>query len=84
MDQASLGIKVKSVMARVFQVAESAIDDHSSQQSIAKWDSMGHMNLVVALEEEFGVEFKDDQAMKLLSFAQIMTTLMEALADRSS
>ena len=33
-----------------------------------EWDSIGHMCLITALEEEFGVEFEPDEIMGISSF----------------
>lgn len=47
--------KLKQVMATIFNVAADSIDSDSSMDTIATWDSLHHMNLVLALEEEFGI-----------------------------
>jgi acyl carrier protein len=44
---------------------------------VEQWDSLRHMNLVVALEEEFRVRFTDQQIDELLSLRLILLTLKE-------
>ena len=51
--------KIKKVMSTVFEIDSSELNHNSSPDSIENWDSLRHMNLVVALEEEFNVEFDD-------------------------
>ena len=50
--------RIKNVMSAVFEIPVDQIKDNSSLDTIESWDSLKHMNLVVALEEEF--EFSDD------------------------
>lgn len=70
-------IKVKEVMARVFGVELSAIGDNASPDTIENWDSLRHMNLVLALEEEFEVELTDEQTVEILSYPLIKIVLQE-------
>ena len=67
--------RIKNVMSVVFDLFVDSIDNKSSQDSIKSWDSLKHMNLVVALEEEFGVKFSDDEIINLSKYSQIVSTL---------
>jgi len=69
--------KVKKVMSNIFQVPIKDITDDASPDTITGWDSLKHMNLVLALEEEFGVQFSDAQILELLNFQLILLTLKE-------
>ena len=73
--------RIKKVMASVFNMDISEIDNDVSPDSIKTWDSLKHMTLVLALEEEFGIRFKQEQILELLSFKLILMTLRELLAD---
>ena len=44
-------------------------------EDVAKWDSLGHMNLVGALEREFELEFEIDEIMEMASVARILEIL---------
>lgn len=55
------------------------IDDGTSTDTLAKWTSLAHMNLIVALEEEFGVNFTDEQMIEMLSYPLVVLTVKEAL-----
>jgi acyl carrier protein len=69
--------RVRKVMAKVFGVAVEKIGKDASPQTIEQWDSLRHMNLVVALEEEFCVRFTDQQIDELLNLPLIVLTLKE-------
>lgn len=67
--------KIKNTMASVFNRDVFQIDENASPDTIDKWDSLGHMNLIVALEEEFGVTFTDDEIPEMLNYKLIHATL---------
>ena len=71
--------RLKKVMADVLGVNAAAIDEDSSPDTIATWDSLRHMNLMLALEEEFSVKLKDEDIMTLISYPLILLTLKEFL-----
>jgi len=69
--------KLKQVLSRVFSVSLDMITDNASPDTIENWDSVRHMNLVLALEEEFDFEFTDDQVVEILSYKLIKIVLKE-------
>jgi acyl carrier protein len=63
--------KIKEIIATVFNENIANIGEDASQDTIEGWDSLNHMNLVVMLEEEFEIEFDDDEISELLNFKLI-------------
>ena len=47
--------RIKDVMSAVFGVEADSISEESSQDNIEGWESIKTLDLIVALEEEFGV-----------------------------
>ena len=62
---------IKLVMSQIFQVEPESITADSSPESIEKWDSLKHMQLVMALEDELGIQFPDDAIPELITFGAI-------------
>lgn len=71
--------KLRDLLASVFDLDSDQINADSNVDNVEGWDSVNHMHLVVALEEEFGIEFKDDEAVELISFELIRSYLKEKL-----
>ena len=69
--------RVIDVMSAVLEIPIEEINDKSSPDTIESWDSLKHMNLVVALEEEFNVLFTDDNIIELITMELIMAVLLE-------
>jgi len=78
----SIEERIKNVMAAVFEVPAEQINDDSSPDYIESWDSLKHINLVVALEEEFRIEFLDDEIIELLNYSIVVLILKEKFQDK--
>ena len=63
-------------MSEVFDINKDTIKDDSSTNNLVEWDSMNHMNLIVALEEEFKCEFDEVDIETMVNF-QILKTVIE-------
>lgn len=70
--------RVFKVISQVMDVPPESVNEDSSPDTIANWDSLHHMNLVLALEEEFNVQFTDEQAVSMLNAKLVILTLEEA------
>ena len=64
--------RIKKVMSDVFNIGVDSINSDSSPDNIENWDSLKHMNLIVALEEEFEVEFDDEEIVDSMNYALIL------------
>ena len=78
--------QVRGIASDVFGVPADTITAESSPQSIESWDSMQHLNLVLAIEERFGVRFEPEEMeeMKNIGAAAGMVDKKLRLAARSS
>jgi acyl carrier protein len=63
--------RVRGIAADVLQVNQDALSAESSPQSVESWDSVQHLNLVLALEEQFGVQFEPDEMDAMKSIGAI-------------
>jgi acyl carrier protein len=54
--------KVQRLASDLFDVPASRITPDSSPQTLEHWDSVQHLNLVLALEEEFNVKFEPEDS----------------------
>lgn len=67
--------RVFKVISVVLNIPIDTIKDDSSPDTIEEWDSLKHMNLIVSLEEEFGVEFNDSEIIRMLEVSTIIEIL---------
>jgi len=71
--------RIKNVMSAVFTISKNQIKDDASPDSIDSWDSLKHMNLVVALEEEFKIQFSDDEITDTTNYTSFVSILEEKI-----
>ncbi len=72
---------LKQVLADVFGVDASTITDDASVDSVEKWDSLNHLNLVLALEERFNVSLTEEQIIEMLNYPLVKAVLKEHGVD---
>jgi acyl carrier protein len=61
--------KLQTIFRTVFQLAPSADASAVTQQDEPRWDSLAHVTLVAALENEFDVQLTTSDALQLRSYA---------------
>lgn len=62
-------VLLQKLFRRLFQVEEIAATD--SMETIPLWDSMGHMELMAALEQTFGIRIDHQDIIQLTSINSI-------------
>lgn len=67
--------RVRQIVADVFQLEPQSVIAESSPATVEKWDSINHLNLMLALESEFGVAFAPEEIDHLDSVAVIVRAL---------
>lgn len=64
-DDTDIAVRVRQIMAEIFEVAPEEIQAEFGPDHASLWDSMSNLQLIQALESEFGIEFslRDLQSM---------------------
>lgn len=60
--------KYKNVFISVFNVPESELNGGFEAEKVAKWDSITHLSLCTAIEDEFDIMFDSEDMLELRSF----------------
>jgi|TARA_B100000315_G_scaffold258763_1_gene312025 acyl carrier protein len=71
--------RIKYVISAIFEIPAGEINDESSPKTIVSWDSLKHMNLVIALEEEFRFEFTDEEILAMKDYTSIKQTVIDSV-----
>ena len=72
--------RIQGIFSDVFGIPREAISPDSSPETIDTWDSLQHLNLVLALEQEFQVQFTAEEIETLVSPAEIARLVSEKMA----
>jgi acyl carrier protein len=65
----------EAVVAETFGLNPTEIDDSSSPDTVAAWDSLGHVTLIIQLEAAYGVSFAPEETMTMTNVGAIKEAL---------
>ncbi len=67
--------KVLQLISQIMDTDIATLNEKSSSKNVDNWDSLRHMNLIVAIEEEFKIELSDEQIVEMISYKKIIQVL---------
>lgn len=70
---------IKRVMADVLDLDVGSIREDMSAENVPTWDSANHIQLVLALEEEFSISFDVTEIEAMFSFLDIVQMIQSKL-----
>ena len=69
--------KIRAIMAEVLRLPVERIGADAAIGTVPNWDSTAHMRMMIALEDEFGVELDETRMVEMTSFAKIRAVVDE-------
>lgn len=75
--------RIRKIMSNVFLINESDIKEDASPETISQWDSIGHLNLITSIEEEFDILFDQDQIVEMLNLNLVVVITQEVIAEKN-
>jgi acyl carrier protein len=63
--------RLVETLSRILNVAASSVSPTTSPSTVSSWDSVAHINLILELEDVFGVRFPTEAIPKLDSAARL-------------
>ena len=67
--------RARTALAKALKVDPASIADNASQMDLSNWDSVRHMNVVLALENDFEIEFDDSELPTLTSLPLLVAAI---------
>ncbi len=67
--------KLQSIFREVFDDDQLQLSDSTSRETLESWDSLGHIRLISAMEDELGVSFTLEEIETMTSVPQILATI---------
>ncbi len=68
-------MQIKELLAEVLEVSPDEISDDFGPQNHPNWDSLRHVEVILALEERYNVRFSVAEVISIDSFARIREIL---------
>lgn len=69
--------QIKRIMADVLDLDPETIDGGTARDSLEAWDSLKHIMLCLALEEEFKISFEVQEIESMMSYDDVVQVLQQ-------
>lgn len=67
--------RLHALISEILRIPESDIIDTIDMEETGTWDSLSHMQLIAAIEEDFGIELTVEEIVVMRSVGQIKDVL---------
>ena len=75
--------KIRAIMAEVLRLPVDRIGADAAIGTVPNWDSTAHMRMMLALEDEFGIDLDETRMVEMTSFAKIRAVVEDLRAAKS-
>ena len=75
----NLDTKIIDILSIVFNINVKKITKKTNKTNIANWDSLRHMTLIIALEDEFNIKFDEQDISKITNIDSIKKIISKHL-----
>ena len=79
----STATKYSEIFKTALNIGDDKLNENIKYNEIEEWDSIGHMTLVAALEEEYKITLETDDIIDFSSFKKGMEILKKYSIDIS-
>lgn len=71
--------KLNQVFEDVFDDEEIRVDDSTTSEDIEDWDSLEHINLIVAVEQKFGMKFNMGEVTTMKNVGEMADIILKRI-----
>ena len=68
---------LNGIFQEVFDDDQIAVNDSTTADDIEDWDSLEHINLMVAIEKKFAIKFNMGEVNKFKNVGQMVNVILE-------
>ena len=72
---------LNEVFQDVFDDESITVNEETTADDIEDWDSLEHINLIAAVEQEFGMKFTMGQVVTMKNVGEMAGIIMSQIAD---
>ena len=70
---------LNEVFRDVFDDASIEVEDSTTSEDIEDWDSLEHINLIAAVEQEFGMKFSMGQVVTMKNVGEMADIILSQI-----
>lgn len=75
MNQTEIYERLNEVFRDVFDDEEITVNADTTADDIEDWDSLEHINLIAAVEQEFGIKFSMGQVVSMKNVGEMVSII---------
>ena len=79
MERKEILSQLSEIFSDVLDLEDVELTDATSADDIEEWDSLSHIQLIVATEKHFGVKFTSLEIMKWNNVGEMVDSIMEKI-----
>ncbi|MGN0377032.1 MAG: acyl carrier protein [Suilimivivens sp.] len=72
---------LNEVFRDVFDDESIEVNDNTTSEDIEEWDSLEHINLIAAVEQEFGMKFNMGQVVTMKNVGEMVDIILSQIGD---
>ena len=80
MSREEVFVKLNEVFRDVFDDDDITVTDTTTADDIEDWDSLEHINLIAAVEQEFGMKFNMGQVVSMKNVGEMADIIIANLS----
>jgi acyl carrier protein len=73
--------KLANIFKEVFDEETLVLSDEMTADDVDAWDSLSHVNLMIAIEIAFDIEFKQSEIQNFANVGELILGIEQKLAD---
>ena len=79
MERQEIFRQLKEIFIDVLDLDEVELTDATTANDIEEWDSLSHIQLIVAIEKNLGIKFTSLEIMKWKNVGEMVNTIEEKI-----
>ncbi len=72
-------VTLNEVFRDVFDDESIEVNDETTSEDIEDWDSLEHINLIAAVEQEFGMKFNMGQVVTMKNVGEMVDIILSQI-----
>ena len=73
--------RLNVVFRDVFDDDTIIVNDNTTSNDIEDWDSLEHINLIVAVEQEFNIKFKMNEVITMKNVGEMVDIIISRIGE---
>ena len=71
--------QIRMIVQEVLRIPPEDIGESLCRETDSRWDSMGHLNLIIALEQSFGIQLGTECITKIINWDSLCSAVTRSL-----